>query len=341
MSLLPIEIAGLSNANIVLHMLEVWKSYESSGASSHWQILGPQSEIRIEKEAIVALRGAGFGDCQKLGIEVSRVFHFATILSYLAILRNRLSILPWMRHARKMLYRLNDLDMFFSYDVFRQCCIASILEPYVARWRNPNVLLIGDGYGILSGLLKIRFPESRLFLVDIFPALFFQAVILGKSMPGVRQELAWSDGIRKNETGDHNIPAEITFCHANDLSLLDGNTFHITINVASMQEMTPDSVRYYFTFIRSHISAEGLFYCCNREEKVLPGSEVLRFDDYPWNKADSHLIDEEPPFYRWFFSPRPTARHLRIATIPVPFGRLFDGPIRHRLTRLFPNGLDS
>ena len=170
----PIEIAGLRNAKIISAMLGMWKSYESSGASSHWQILGPQSEIRIEKEAIVALRGAGFGDCQKVGAGVIRVFHFATILSYLAILRDRSSILRWMVYARKILYSLHDLDMFFSYDVFRQCCIASILEPYVAKWRNPNILLIGDGYGILSGLLKIRFPELRLFLADIFPALIFQ-----------------------------------------------------------------------------------------------------------------------------------------------------------------------
>jgi hypothetical protein len=337
----PIEIARLRNARIISAMLGMWKAYESSGASSHWQILGPQSEIRIEKEAIVALHGAGFGDCQKMGIGVSRVFHVATILSYLAFLRDRSSILPWMARARKMLYSLRDIDMFFSYDVFRQCCIASILEPYIAQWRNPTILLIGDGYGILSGLLKIRFPESRLFPVDIFPALLFQAVVLGKSMPEIRQELTCSDGLRKNEAGDRNIPAEITFCHANDLSLLDGNGFHIAINVASMQEMTPDSVRNYFAFIRSHLSAEGLFYCCNREEKVLPGSEVLRFDDYPWNKADSHLLDEEPRFYRWFFSPRPTARSLKMAAIPVPFGRLFDGAMRHRLTRLFRTGLNS
>ena len=224
--------------------------------------------------------------------------------------------------------------MFFSYDVFRQCCIASILEPYIAQWRNPKILLIGDGYGILSGLLKIRFPESRLFLVDIFPALLSQAVVLGVSMPEIRQELTYSAGLRKNETGDCNTPAEITFCHANDLSLLDGNTFHLVINVASMQEMTPDAVGSYFTFIRSHLSTEGLFYCCNREEKVLPGSEILRFADYPWHKMDKHLLDEEPPFYRWFFSPRPTARHLKVGTIPLPFGRLFDGPMRHRLTRL-------
>lgn len=337
----PIEIAALRNARIISAMREMWKAYESSGASSHWQIFGPQSEIRIEKEAIVALRGAGFGDCQKKGSGISRLFHVATILSYLAILPNRSNILPWMVHARKVLYSLSDLDMFFSYDVFRQCCIGSVLEPYVAQWRNPNILLIGDGYGILSGLLKIRFPESRLFLVDIFPALLFQAVVLGKSMPEVRQELACPDGLRRNEAVDHSIPTGITFCHARDLSHLDENTFHLVINVASMQEMSPDSVRDYFTFIRSHLSAEGLFYCCNREEKVLPSSEILRFNDYPWEGTDSHLLDEEPLFYRWFFSPRHTARNLRIATLPVPFGRLFDGAMRHRLTRLFRTGLDG
>jgi len=90
----------------------------------------------------------------------------------------------------------------------------------------------------------------------------------------------------------------------------------------------------HFTFIRSYISPDGFFYCCNREEKVLPGGEILRFDDYPWHKMDRHLLDEEPPFYRWFFSFRPTSRHLRVASIPVPFGRLFDGPMRQRLTHL-------
>jgi len=177
--------------------------------------------------------------------------------------------------------------------------------------------------------------------VDIFPALLFQAVVLGKSMPEVRQELTNPNRLRRNETVDHSIPTEITFCHARDLSHLDGNTFNLVINVASMQEMPPDSVSDYFAFIRSHLSAEGLFYCCNREEEVLPGSEILRFDDYPWNRTDRHLLDGEPPFYRWFFSQRPTVRNLRIATIPVPFGRLFDGPMRHRLTQLCRTGLDS
>jgi hypothetical protein len=337
----PIKITRLSNAKIVSVMLEMWKSYQSSGASSHWKKIGPQSKIRIEKETIAALRGTGFGDCQKRGIGVSKVFHYATILSYLVFLPYRSRILPWMMYARKMLSSLDDLDMFLSYDVFRQCCIASILEPHIAQWRNPNILLIGDGYGILSGLLKIRFPDSRLFLVDIFPALLFQAVVLSKCMPRIRQKLTYSGGLRKNEDGDCNASAEITFCHANDLSLLEEKIFHLAINVASMQEMALDSVRNYFHYLRSHLSADGLFYCCNREEKILSGSEILRFDDYPWNKTDRHLLDEEPPFYRWFFSPRRTERNLKVFAVPVPFGRLFDGPMRHRLTRLSRTELNN
>jgi hypothetical protein len=223
--------------------------------------------------------------------------------------------------------------MFFSYDVFRQCCIASLLEPYIANRTNPKILLIGDGYGILAALLKTRFSESQVYLVDILPALLFQAVVIGKSLPAARHEPTYSSGLKKKAV-DLDSKSEIIYCHAVDLELLEGITFHFIVNVASMQEMTPDVVASYFSFIRSHIRADGIFYCCNREEKVLPEGEILRFEDYPWDKLDQHFLDEEPSFYRWFFSFRPTDRHLKVANIPVPFGRLFDGPMRHRLTRL-------
>jgi hypothetical protein len=280
-------------------MLELWEKYQGACASSHWRDLGPQSEIRIEDDAIAALHGSGFGDCQNHRIlGISRLFHFATILSYLSILPKRANIVSWMADAHKLLKSLHDLDMFFSYDVFRQCCIASLLEPYIANRTNPKILLIGD-----------------------------------ESLPAARHEPTYSSGLKKKAV-DLDSKSEIIYCHAVDLELLEGITFHFIVNVASMQEMTPDVVASYFSFIRSHIRADGIFYCCNREEKVLPEGEILRFEDYPWDKLDQHFLDEEPSFYRWFFSFRPTDRHLKVANIPVPFGRLFDGPMRHRLTRL-------
>jgi hypothetical protein len=141
----PIPIAQLPSSKVILAMLELWEKYQNACASSHWRDLGPQSEIRIEDYAIAALHGSGFGDCQNRSIlGISRLFHFATILSYLSILPKRANILSWMADAHKLLKSLYDLDMFFSYDVFRQCCIASLLEPYIANRTNPKILLIGD-----------------------------------------------------------------------------------------------------------------------------------------------------------------------------------------------------
>ncbi|MHC4587002.1 MAG: putative sugar O-methyltransferase [Planctomycetota bacterium] len=332
----PIQIDSLPNPRLISELFEAWKGYEDSGASSHWKKFGPQSEVGFENEVIEALRGVGFGDCQVNGGISSKLFHFGTILSYLVTLSDRSIVLPWMRCARSMLRSLDDLDMFFSYDVFRQCCVASILEPYIVKWKNPKILFIGDGYGILAGLLKSRFTNGQAFLVDIFPALLFQAIILGTCLPELKHSFEDLHKLRGKGDEKQSAAADFIYCHGGDLSVLKDQAFDLVINVASMQEMHSDVVAGYFTFIRSHLNKEGLFYCCNREEKVLPDGEILRFMEYPWHEMDKHLLDGEPKFYRHFFSHRPTLRQLKVRGISVPFCRLFDGPMHHRLTRLSP-----
>ena len=201
-----------------------------------------------------------------------------------------------------MLRSLSDLDLFFSYDVFRQCCIASILEPHFIKWKNPKIIFIGDGYGILAGLLKSRFKKSQAFLVDIFPALVFQAIILGKCFPEHKHSFKKLEKIEGGSRDDHAKTADFTYCHGEDLLALDGQTFDLVINVASMQEMNQNTINQYFKFIRSHINQESLFYCCNREEKVLPGGETIKFLEYPWHDMDKLLLDGTPQFYKHYFS---------------------------------------
>jgi hypothetical protein len=90
-----------------------------------------------------------------------------------------------------------------------------------------------------------------------------------------------------------------------------------------MQEMTIESVSDYFTCMRS--AAQGMgpyFYCCNRVEKLLPDGALIRFDEYPWSKADEVLVDELCPWHQRYYALRP------------PFYRPFDGPVQHRLARL-------
>ena len=329
----PIRIDSLPNPKLISELIKTWKEYKDSGASSHWKKYGLQSEIEIEDNVIETLHGVGFGDCHGR-YSFSKWFHFVTILSYLVMIPHRSRVFSWMICARKLLRPLSDLDIFFSYDVFRQCCIASILEPYIVKWKNPKILFIGDGYGILAGLLKSRFRKSQAFLVDIFPALFFQAIVLGKCFPDLKH--GFEEFYKFKEEGSDDQPGtmDFTYCHGEDLTYLNQQTFDLVINVASMQEMNRDIVNRYFRFIRSHLSDEGLFYCCNREEKVLPDGEVLKFQEYPWHHMDKPLLDGEPPFFKHYFSHGRTMRRLKVAGISVPFGRLFDGSVRHRLTRL-------
>jgi hypothetical protein len=59
-------------------------------------------------------------------------------------------------------------------------------------------------------------------------------------------------------------------------------------------------------------------------------------NDYPWEPADRHLIDEPCPFYRVGITTQSwwkTRRGPSMFGVRVPFLVYFD-PIRHRLTRL-------
>jgi len=96
----------------------------------------------------------------------------------------------------------------------------------------------------------------------------------------------------------------------------------LTINIASMQEMNPEVVAEYFTDIS--IAAQkhsGYFYCCNREEKILPDGTLVKFKDYPWHLMSEILVDELCPW------------HLKYYNIKPPFYHNYDGVIRHRLAK--------
>ena len=82
---------------------------------------------------------------------------------------------------------------------------------------------------------------------------------------------------------------------------------------------------------------ENIFYCCNRDEKIMPGGEVSRILDYPWSRDDEIFIDEICPFTRFVFSSGRAKRGAKIFGIRFPFLNYFDGNIRHRLVALNTN----
>jgi len=185
-------------------------------------------------------------------------------------------------------------------------------------------LMIGDGYGVLSSLVKAIFPESTLVMVDIGKTLLFQAYYCQMAHPaGVHRMVGSTDDI-----GD----ADFVYCPTEKLDMLSNSKFDVAVNIASMQEMTNATVDRYFRFLRSNLNPNNLLYCLNRDSKTLIGGEITEFLQYPWQKGDRNLLDEDCPWYRYYFSRGAPGIGKYIFGVRLPFVNLFDGTHHHRLS---------
>lgn len=310
----------LPNPYLLKTLYEIWQKPQGNNLSSHWEKYAPQSQLVLENDKVVRLKGIGFGAMERSVLGLA--FEWLTITSYLAALENRGNILKWMKLANSHLKALKKLHISFTYDVFRQCCVAATLEEHIKKFDNPSLLMIGDGYGLLSVLIKDRFPNTTIHFVDILPALFFQATTMMLSFPESKHQLASEKTPNK---------PDFIYCHPNNLQDICEYKYDLCVNVASMQEMNMESINNYFKLIRNQLKPGGLFYCCNRIEKQHPNGEIIRFNEYPWQENDKTIFCETPAFYRWFFSNGKTTRKLKIGGIQIPFGRLFDGDFLHKL----------
>jgi len=78
---------------------------------------------------------------------------------------------------------------------------------------------------------------------------------------------------------------------AQNANILKGFDVDIFVNVSSMQEMTHEAISTYFNLIKD---AKSVFYCCNRNEKVLPDGSINKFNKYPWGTSDFMLYEDCP-----------------------------------------------
>ena len=218
-----------------------------------------------------------------------------------------------------------------TFDAFRQMCSAALIKEH---WTQPDesrrlsIIIVGDGLGVLSGFVKKLYPESTIVLVDIGKTLLFQAFHLHKAYPGCHHLLAGNDG------SDDSV--DFLYCPSERMNELNEEwRFDIAVNVASMQEMAVETVAHYFTYLRSHMRQRNLFYCCNREKKILPGGEVLEFYRYPWVSGDQYLLDEVCPWHRYFFARGQSDNGPKLLGVRVPFVNFYDGDHMHRLAILY------
>jgi putative sugar O-methyltransferase len=220
----------------------------------------------------------------------------------------------------------------YDMDVLRQSLTISFLKETLSDELNSKTTcVIGDGFASMTSLLLGSGTAERVILVNLTKTLLVDLWYLKQSMgEGVFESsvdlVHDEDGLLTalaKPTTDINGIGRVIAIQAEHHNLIRQCPIDLVINVASMQEMDPPVINDYFDDLRELASKRKIyFYCCNREEKILPDGTVTRFYDYPWLETDIIIVDELCPW------------HQELYNFGLPIYSLYDGPHLHRLTTL-------
>lgn len=329
--MLKLHLAKIPNKKLIEQLYKDYYSSEinpdnANDLSSHWKYHSQQFNVYLNKEKdYLNLKGIGFGDMTSKN-SLHQLLNYLGHCFYLLQLADKKNIFRLIPSA---LIICKKGGFYFSFDCFKQVCSLALIQKYISngiKKKRLTFLIIGDGHGFLSSLIKHVFPQATIILIDIGKTLLFQAAYCQKIYP---QYLHC--GVYEMS----NLKAiDFLYCPSEFLEKISSFKIDIVINIASMQEMNTQAIQGYFSFLRTHCNTENLFYCCNREFKKLIGGEILEFLKYPWDKRDIHLVDELCPWYRYFLSFHNSKNGPKIFGVKIPFVNYFDGPLRHRLTML-------
>ena len=221
----------------------------------------------------------------------------------------------FLKVARKIHKNRNN---YMRLGTLRQVISLSFLEDKVKLSHlNEPVVVIGDGFGLMSSLLLASGCSKKVVAVNLTQALLIDAAYIMRSIPGEKLALVANENEYLEALNDSSI--KCVLIQADNSNLISLANIGIVINICSMQEMNLQIIADYFYNIRLSKNQKTLFYCANRLEKTLPDGAQVNFRDYPWHESDKVLIDELCPWQQKFYRSRP------------PFYFPYDGPIQHRL----------
>jgi SAM-dependent methyltransferase len=294
--------------------------------SSHWKDRSSKFDVLMEDDAALSLISVGMGLTMSTS-PLQNFLGYVCALSYLAKLPQRMAIASLIPRSYRV---VNAMGGTFSFNCFKDVCALEMILRHInltGAGDRLNFLMIGDGYGFFSSLIKAIFPNSTLALVDIGKTLLFQAVYCQRVHPRHVHRGVWEEAVGTDDV-------DFVYCPTEELDKV-AMTFDVVTNVGSMQEMNYATIERYFSFLRRRCKPGNLFYCCNRELKRLIGGEVIEFKKYPWWPADRHLVDEVCPWYQYQLL---TRRSAKLLGLPIPRVKYYQ-PILHRLTVLATEGV--
>ena len=311
-----------------------WPDAADSHASSHWKSYSQDFHVDIDDQGnLKNLKGVGFGNYQHERM-LWRLANYVCCAAHYLRMDNKGEILRLTKMALALTSRVPWGCHYLSYDLFRQIHALATIRRHFSPGPEErfSAVVIGDGFGFLAAILKQVFPGVSITLVDLGKTLFFQCLYLQVLYPACRHALVSEP--KEQDQFDHQHTDDFLYCPAERLEQLQGLRHRLAVNVCSMQEMNHKEIARYFRYLRTHADTEALFYCCNRESKVLPDGEKVEFEQYPWMQTDRNLVDGRPSVYDFWLSARLRGNGPRLFGCSVPFLDGPDGPIRHRLTML-------
>jgi len=301
-------------------------SKEDIGESSHWRRY--HSQFQYTGDGFMGLQG--FGGHSRSYTGIRKFIHHMFQRHY----RNMGTEFPYFNEIDDSASEITSKQgRAYDQDVIRQSLTLALLEKYqlVAKTSDATVCVIGDGFASMTALLLANKLAKRVVLVNLSKTLlvdiWFLKLWLGeeafKSKVSIVTDKIAANDLLIKPSGHDGGSGSVIAIEAKNHRLIRELPIDIVINIASMQEMNPATISEYFDDFRA-ISAKRkvMFYCCNREEKVLPDGVVTKLDEYPWSAGDKVLLDELCPWHQRYYSRKP------------PFYHSYDGPIRHRLVEL-------
>ena len=308
---------SLYYGNDAINYLAKKSQKKDTKSSSHWNKF--HADFSFNDGDFLGIKG--FGNNKKKYTGLTKIAHHIVQKPFRKT-AEQFSSFPAINKTIK--YILNKQNKGYSLDVLRQVISLAYLNDKKIVKENGISCVIGDGFATMTSLL-LKHSKQRVVLVNLSKTLlvdlYYLRLLLGDRFASEVVLVADKDSLLEILLKTESKPSVIAI-EAENHELIQLCPIDLTINIASMQEMNPEVVEEYFTDISvASKRHNSVFYCCNREEKVLPDGTMVKFENYPWNLSDEVLEDELCPWHQKYYS------------IKLPFYHNYDGAIRHRLAR--------
>jgi putative sugar O-methyltransferase len=147
-------------------------------------------------------------------------------------------------------------DRRLSSDFLRTLILVLEIEAHCALSSDrTRVLELGAGYGGVARTFKLRHPNTTYVIVDIPETLFFASTFLRLSFPAARVLAARAPGDLRQPLDEF----DFVFVPTMFAEELNGQTFTLFCNTASMGEMTNAVVHHWMDFVQRQVRVRYFF----------------------------------------------------------------------------------